>query len=436
MTDELLVSINPLRVAVDPGGVAEVALQLQNRSTVVDEYMVRVLGEAAAWTTLDRSQVPIFPEGVGSVQVTMRPPRASHPEAGTIAIGFRVRSTVDPSVSVVEECRVELKPFVEIAGEVSPKTARGRFSASHQLRVINRGNAPVSVSVRAEVQQGDCQVSVPEGPLVVAAGERKTARLKVRPTSAHWSGGDEMHQYRLTLEPQGGTPVNLDAMTRQRPILGVPVALLLAVVLLLAGAYAVYGKGTNPIQVALRWTGAVYNPGSPPASAPPTAAADSGQQVHQQAPPVVNGPASSPPAQPAASPPPTVHAAPSPSAIATPILRVSPIVLPPIYQICLTLSSVTLSDSVTLSLGGHLHTLSWSGNGTCGPFSGTITATYSGYFVCQFPCLSHPVVATKTFSVTGGSGSYQDQVSSLYTSVSYKLTLTDSHGSSATASAT
>jgi len=410
MTDELLVSINPLRVAVDPGGVAEVALQLQNRSTVVDEYMVRVLGEAAAWTTLDRSQVPIFPEGVGSVQVTMRPPRASHPEAGTIAIGFRVRSTVDPSVSVVEECRVELKPFVEIAGEVSPKTARGRFSASHQLRVINRGNAPVSVSVRAEVQQGDCQVSVPEGPLVVAAGERKTARLKVRPTSARWSGGDEMHQYRLSLEPQGGTPVALDAMMRQRPIARIPTSLLVAAALLLGGAYVVYGKGPNPLQTAMHWTGSVQ--ASPSAAATPSST------------PTAAPPSPSPTPTPSQQPTPTHAASPSPSSSPLANTTFRPL---PLCLVIGPLSSVTLTDSVV----GSTHTLTWKGTGGCGPFTGTITARYGTSFLGS--CLS-TTTATTIYTIPASnlsSGTYQDtRVACRY---SYTVTLKDGSGNIATA---
>ncbi len=296
MADELLLSVNPTQVSVDPGGVSAVALQLQNRSGVVDEFVIEVLGEAAAWTSVDRPRVPIFPNGVESVQVTIRPPRSSHPAAGTIPIGFRARSTADPSRSVVEECRVDVKPFVEIGGEVVPRTAKGRFFATHKLRVINRGNALASVTVRAEVQQGDCAVSVPEPQVLVAAGERKTTKVRVRPAAAHWQGGDEMHQYRLSLEPKGGTPVVLDAMMRQPPITRMPLALLAAAVLLLGGAYVVYGKGPNPLQSKLQavWSGAVDVQPSPTASEASPAQSRSPQPapspVPQPPPPVTSGP--------------------------------------------------------------------------------------------------------------------------------------------------
>ena len=508
MREEILLSVNPARVAVDPGGVAVVALQIQNRSSVVDEFEVEVLGDAAAWTSVDEGRVPIFPQGTGSVQVSVRPPRSSRPEAGTIAVGFRVRSTVDPERSVVEECSVEVKPFVEIGGEVSPKTARGRFSAGHQLRVINKGNAAVSVSVRAEVQQGDCQLSLPEGPLMVAAGERRTTQVKVRPSHSHWQGGDEMHQYRFSLEPQGGAPVVLDAMMRQRPIARIPTTLLVALALVLGGAYVVYGKGPNPLQTALHWSGAVQttpsaapipSPATPthPPTQPPTGnvgadisvnpltldwsalpgapgtvlathvsnGASSGQATvtgfqvqgdtsyvidptttctagmtlnpgqqcdivvafrpqakgpHEASLQVTGAGGSVKTVGLSFNPAPPSGVSPSP----TPTFKaINPVV------VCLTtaLTSVTLNDTVS----GSTHTLAWQGNAGCGPFTGTIVATYAHLYRCLSPCPPWSV----TYNITGESGIYADQVPTGARVISYKLTLNDGYGNSATATA-
>ena len=271
MSDALAVSVSPPRLSVDPGGSAQVTLQLRNHSAVVDEYAVEVLGEAAAWTALDRTRVAVFPEGLETVQATMKPPREPFPAAGDVPVGFRIRSTVDPQQSVVEECHLDVRPFVEIGGELRPKTAKGRFSATHNLRVINRGNAPVSVSVRAEVQQGDVEVSVPPAPLVVGVGARGTTKVKVRPSGSHWSGADEMHTYRLNLVPQGGTPVAIDAMMRQRPIARIPATALVAAALLVGGAYFLHGSGSNPLQQAAHWAGkpdVSQSPSSAPTLAP------------------------------------------------------------------------------------------------------------------------------------------------------------------------
>ena len=283
-------------------------------------------------------------------------------------------------------------------------------------------------------------VAHPETPHVIAT--LAAGLLPIRPV---WSPtGDQLAfvisrsdqgrvtYHTLAASTSGGpilAPVALDAMMRQRPIVGVPVAMLLAVALLIGGAYAVYGKGTNPIQTALRWTGAVYNQPSPVPSTPQTAAPqDAGQPAaNHPASPVVNGPESSPSASPtAATPSSTPSSHPTASPIAFPsVIHVVP---PPIYVVCVTLTSVTLTDSVV----GSSHTLTWKGNGTCNPFSGSITATYSG---CSFTCLNR-VTGTRTIPVSAVSGTYPDQLSYPFTSVSYKLTLTDGRGATATATAT
>ena len=134
--------------------------------------------------------------------------------------------------------------------------------------------------------------------------------------------------------------------------------------------------------------------------------------------------------------PPTVNPQPLPSPIALPTAIVRPTIAPPVYLICATLTSVNLTDTVTTSVGGHLHTLSWSGNGTCGPFNGTLTASYTTYLFCVAPCLSRPFITTKTYTISGASGTFQDQVGSSVAAVTYKLTLTDGRGTTATGSAT
>lgn len=440
MSEEILLNITPARVVVDPGGTAQVVLQVQNRTAVVDDFVVEVLGDAANWTTLDRPQVPVFPDGTETVQVTIHPPRAASPAAGTIAVGFRVRSSVNPTLSSVEECSVVVQPFVEVAGEIAPKTARGRFSASHRLRVINKGNAPVNVSLRAEVQQGDANIAVPAGSLVVDRGQRTTAKIKVHPSSSRWQGSDEMHSYRLHIEPQGGAPVAIDGMMRQRPILGVPIATLLIGALLVMGALAVYGKGPGaPIRTALRWTGVVDQaPSAPPSTVAQSTSAPT-QQATQQTTTGNSGQTVVTAPSPSAASSPTSAASPSPTATPTHVVLVTPIAIRPsinpILLICIPLSTATLTDTVTTT-----HTLTWTGNSTCtATYTGTITASYAGVrTICLIlggGCNRVPFTSSHVYSITGLTGSQVDTSMPVgTTSVSYSLSLTDgTHTATATA---
>ena len=252
-------SLAPERVAVEPGGDSQITLQLQNRGAVVDELTIEVLGDAASWITLSRSRVAIFPGQSDTVAVELKPPRASHLHAGIVPVGFRVTSTIDPRDTAVEECRVEVKPFANIAARVIPRTARGRFGSEQRLLVSNLGNAPASVSVHSEVTQGDCRVLVPLEPINVLPGEQQTAKIKVRPTSTFLRGPQEFHQYRLTVESPGAAPATLDATMRQLPVLQIPVAFLVAAALVLGGGYVLYGHSPSSLRGALTglWHGTV-----------------------------------------------------------------------------------------------------------------------------------------------------------------------------------
>lgn len=295
MTDAIRVTLNLPNVSVDPGGARDLVVQIENLTNVVDHFTLEFLGEAAAWAMPDRNPVPIFPKRSESVTVKLRPPRAPFPVASTIPLGIRVRSSVSADIAVVEECRVDLNPFVEVAAEIRPKTSKGRFGGSHRLRIINRGNTNAAVSLHADVQQGDCSIALPQASLMLAAGERLTTKLKVRPSESHLTGPEEFHQFRVKVEPQGsGQGVMVDAAFRQHAILQVPTTLLVTAALLLGGAYVVYGKGL----------------------------ANSAQQLHSSAvsspPPVAPSPvaqspvsAVSPPAAPSPPPP-----APSPTPLA------------------------------------------------------------------------------------------------------------------------
>lgn len=125
-------------------------------------------------------------------------------------------------------------------------------------------------------------------------------------------------------------------------------------------------------------------------------------------------------------------------ALPPPLLTPAPIFMvpapPQVFLLCAPLSSVTVTDLVTRTpVGGFVHSLSWQGNGTCGPFAGTITAAYRTT-TCTIT-LCFPRIWTASYQVTGVSGVYVDQTAG-NVGTSYTLTLKDSRGNTATGSAT
>jgi hypothetical protein len=83
--------VNP-SVAVEPGAEAVVDLQLRNTGAVVDEFTFDILGDTAAWTTVDPATLSLFPGAEGTARIVFRPPRAATTPAGAIRYGLRARS--------------------------------------------------------------------------------------------------------------------------------------------------------------------------------------------------------------------------------------------------------------------------------------------------------------------------------------------------------
>jgi hypothetical protein len=49
----MTLDLDPRQVSVEPGKEAVCRLRIRNRGTVVDEFVPKVLGTAAAWTTVE-----------------------------------------------------------------------------------------------------------------------------------------------------------------------------------------------------------------------------------------------------------------------------------------------------------------------------------------------------------------------------------------------
>src|SRR3954462_15203291 len=75
-----LLTLEPDRLTVDPGGEVRATLTVRNPGDLVEQYRLQVLGEAFGWTQLVPREVSIVPgkeDAAGkTVQVVFRPPPA------------------------------------------------------------------------------------------------------------------------------------------------------------------------------------------------------------------------------------------------------------------------------------------------------------------------------------------------------------------------
>ena len=136
-----LVSLETKNVSVEPGNVATARVKVQNTSQIVDEFVIDVLGDAAAWASANPAIVRLFPEQEDVVTITFRPARAADVRSGDVPFAVRVQPRQDPQGATVEEGIVSVGAFIEAGAELIPRNSRGSRSGVHDVAVDNRGNA-------------------------------------------------------------------------------------------------------------------------------------------------------------------------------------------------------------------------------------------------------------------------------------------------------
>jgi hypothetical protein len=195
---------------VDPGGEVRGQITVRNSGTVVDQFSLEVLGDAAGWATLEPASLSLFPGAEGSAAFIIRPPRLWSTRPGTMAIGIRAASKEDPAGSAVEEGTLEVGSFTETSAEISPRTSHGRFGATHEVLLDNRGNLPVEAAVAGSDEDRQLRFATTPPSTIVDPGSAGVARLRVRPTKRFWRGPARTRRFQVAVEPVGGTPIKLE----------------------------------------------------------------------------------------------------------------------------------------------------------------------------------------------------------------------------------
>ena len=167
------VFLEPAHLEVEPGREVVATVTVRNTGQIVDEFRIDVVGAPSAWATVSPASISLFPGAGGAVQVRFAPPRSAAVEPRTEQYGIRVRSSVDPSFSYVEEGVVRVLPFAELAARLVPRASRASLlgrRARHRLVLENTGNAPLPVEAAAADPDEQLRLAVTPRAVVVAPG--------------------------------------------------------------------------------------------------------------------------------------------------------------------------------------------------------------------------------------------------------------------------
>ena len=282
---------------VDPGGQAAVTVKVRNAGSIVDRFDVDVVGPSVGWVRVDPPSLSLFPGVEGTVTITWEPPRASNPRAGTYPFGIRVRPAADPAGSTVEEGRISVTPFTNVAADIVPVTSRGSKVGKHQVIVANRGNASSEVAVTAEDPDARLKLAVQPPRAVVAPDAKVGFGIRVEVDDPFPFGPEKQRPFQVSVAAGRQTPIALRGTMTQRPGLPgwiPPVAGIVGLVALLAIGAFVFKAGPfapeatpspSIAQASVPPSGAASLPASQPPSAPASVAASAPASVAASQPP-------------------------------------------------------------------------------------------------------------------------------------------------------
>ncbi|WP_233273237.1 COG1470 family protein [Streptomyces broussonetiae] len=175
-------------VTVTPGGTASTSLTVRNDSDIVEAYTLEVVGDCAAWTTVEPARVSLYPGTSETVTIRLAPPRSPEVRAGDVPLGVRVLPAEHPESVTVPETTVHIEAFHELRTEVLPRRRRGWLRGRYRLAVRNEGNTPAQVSFTPEQAGEELKFSFTPGQLALEPGESAETSLRVRTGKPVWFG--------------------------------------------------------------------------------------------------------------------------------------------------------------------------------------------------------------------------------------------------------
>ncbi|MFG2643344.1 hydrolytic protein [Streptomyces sp. NPDC048370] len=175
-------------VTVSPGGEATTTLNVRNDSDIVEAYTFTVVGDCAAWSTVEPARLSLYPGTSETVTVRLSPPRSSEVRAGEKPLGVRVLPVEHPENVVVPETTVRVEAFHEVRQELAPRRRRGWLGARYRIALRNQGNTPVSLALAARQAGEELTLRTTPQRRRLEPGETAEVGLKARVRSLVWFG--------------------------------------------------------------------------------------------------------------------------------------------------------------------------------------------------------------------------------------------------------
>ncbi|MFJ8431517.1 hydrolytic protein [Kitasatospora sp. NPDC094019] len=194
-------------VTVTPGGTATTSLTVRNDGDIVEAYRLEVVGDCAAWTTVEPDRVSLYPGTSETVTIRLAPPRSSRVRAGEVPLAVRVLPTEHPEAVKVPETTVRVEGFRQLRAESLPRRRRGWLRGRFRVAVHNEGNRPVQVGFTPAQPGEELKFDIRPAAPKLEPGESAEVALRVRAGKPVWFGKPVTWPFGVTVAETATEPV-------------------------------------------------------------------------------------------------------------------------------------------------------------------------------------------------------------------------------------
>ncbi len=226
---------------------------MRNTGDVVDAYRIEPVGDLAPWTTVEPSELRLYPGTIGTVELRCTPPRTPDVIAGPHPYAVRITPTEHPGSGAVAEGQVTVTPFTEVRAELVPPVVRGWFRGRPRLAVDNLGNTAVTASLSGADTGDRLTYELDPGNVQIEPGRAAFVQATLRPQQIIWLGSKQQQPYALAVRRSGTEPIDVNGTFVQRGILPGWLAVLFALLLAATIAFVTVWLSYRPqMQTAAR----------------------------------------------------------------------------------------------------------------------------------------------------------------------------------------
>lgn len=205
---------------VVPGEAATTDVRVRNTGHLVDRADVTVLGDSAAWASVEPSYVNLLPGQEETVRVTFAPPRSHDVSAGERPFAVRATSREDAGGSVVEEGVLTIAQFAHVVAELVPRASRGPRVGRHYLAIDNLGNHPLTLRLTPSDPDSLLEFFMDAQEFDAPPGTATFVRVRARPITRFLRGSERQVPFQIAISAaQDVTPVVVPGTVRQHAIL-------------------------------------------------------------------------------------------------------------------------------------------------------------------------------------------------------------------------